>query len=144
MLQEPTSRLKPRWDSCSMPRRTSTAMAASTRPTSLQVGRSTCSAGCVEDGKPRAEFEASEAGAIATRLAVAAQTADVYVTIRGLQARIAIARQQAETRRQLLSTVMLQYEKGIAAELQVRQAEGSRSEEHTSELQSLRHLVCRL
>ena len=33
--------------------------------------------------------------------------------------------QQAETRRQLLSTVKLQYEKGIAAELQVRQAEGS-------------------
>src|SRR5438309_23684 len=73
----------------------------------------------------RAEYQASEAGAVATRLAVAAQTADVYVTVRGLQARIAIARQQAETRRQLLSTVMLQYEKGIAAELQVRQAEGS-------------------
>jgi NodT family efflux transporter outer membrane factor (OMF) lipoprotein len=73
----------------------------------------------------RAEYEASKAGAVATRLAVAAQTADAYVTIRGLQARIAIARQQAETRRQLLSTVKLQYEKGIGAELQVRQAEGS-------------------
>lgn len=73
----------------------------------------------------RAEYQASEAGAVATRLAVAAQTADVYVTIRGLQARIAIARQQVETRRQLLSTVKLQYEKGIAAELQMRQAEGS-------------------
>jgi len=72
-----------------------------------------------------AEYEASEAGAIATRLAVAAQTADVYVTIRGLQTRIAIARQQAETRRELLSTVTLQFEKGIAAELQMRQAEGS-------------------
>jgi outer membrane protein TolC len=58
-------------------------------------------------------------------LAVAAQTADVYVTIRGLQARIAIARQQAETRRQLLATIELQYEKGIAADLQMRQAEGS-------------------
>jgi NodT family efflux transporter outer membrane factor (OMF) lipoprotein len=73
----------------------------------------------------RAEYEASEAGAVATRLAVAAQTADVYVTIRGLQARIAIARQQVETRRQLHSTVKLQYEKGIAAELQMNQAEGS-------------------
>ena len=72
-----------------------------------------------------AEYEASEAGAIATRLAVAAQTADVYVTIRGLQARIAIARQQAQTRRELLATVKLQFEKGIAAELQMRQAEGS-------------------
>jgi NodT family efflux transporter outer membrane factor (OMF) lipoprotein len=73
----------------------------------------------------RAEYQASEAGAMATRLAVAAQTADVYVTIRGLQERIAIARQQAQTRRQLLSTVKLQYEKGIAAELQLRQTEGS-------------------
>lgn len=73
----------------------------------------------------RAEYQASEAGAVATRLAVAAQTADVYVTIRGLQARIAIARQQAETRRQLLDTIKFQYEKGIAAELQMNQAEGS-------------------
>ncbi len=73
----------------------------------------------------RAEYEASEAGAIATRLAVAAQTADLYVTIRGLQARVAIAQQQAETRRQLLATVKLQYEKGVAAELQMNQAEGS-------------------
>jgi NodT family efflux transporter outer membrane factor (OMF) lipoprotein len=76
----------------------------------------------------RAEYEASEAGAIATRLAVAAQTADVYVTIRGLQLRTAVARQQAETRRQLLALVTLQYDKGIAAELQVRQAEGSLAE----------------
>lgn len=73
----------------------------------------------------RAEYQASEAGAVATRLAVAAQTADVYVTIRGLQTRIAIAREQAETRRRLLSTIKLQYEKGVAAELQMRQAEGS-------------------
>jgi NodT family efflux transporter outer membrane factor (OMF) lipoprotein len=73
----------------------------------------------------RAEYQASEAGAIAARLAVAAQTADVYVTIRGLQTRIAIARQQADTRRQLLSTVSLQFEKGVAAELQLRQTEGS-------------------
>jgi NodT family efflux transporter outer membrane factor (OMF) lipoprotein len=73
----------------------------------------------------RADYQASAAGAIATKLAVAAQTADVYVTIRGLQGRIAIAREQAATRRQLLSIVKLQYEKGIAAELQIRQVEGS-------------------
>lgn len=73
----------------------------------------------------RAAYEASEAGAVATQLAVAAQTADVYVTIRGLQARIAIARQQVETRRQLLVLVRLQYEKGVAAELQMNQAAGS-------------------
>jgi NodT family efflux transporter outer membrane factor (OMF) lipoprotein len=73
----------------------------------------------------RADYQATAAGAVATQLAVAAQTADVYVTIRGLQTRIAIAREQAATRRQLLSVVKLQYEKGIAAELQMRQVEGS-------------------
>jgi NodT family efflux transporter outer membrane factor (OMF) lipoprotein len=73
----------------------------------------------------RAEYAASEAGAVATRLAIAAQTADVYVMIRGLQARIAIAQEQAETRRRLLAMIQLQYEKGIAAELQKNQAEGS-------------------
>ena len=73
----------------------------------------------------RAEYTASEAGAVATRLAVAAHTADVYVTIRGLQARIAIARQQVQTRHDLLALVTLQYDKGIAAELQVNQAAGA-------------------
>lgn len=73
----------------------------------------------------RAEYEASEAGAVATRLAIAAQTADVYVMIRGLQARIAIAQQQVEIRRRLLAMIRLQYEKGIAAELQKNQAEGA-------------------
>ena len=75
-----------------------------------------------------AAYTAAEAGAVATRLAVAAQTADVYVTLRGLQARIAIARQQVETRRQLLAMVRLQYDKGIAAELQLNQAAGSLSQ----------------
>lgn len=73
----------------------------------------------------RASYEASEAGAVAIRLAIAAQTADVYVSIRGLQSRIAIARQQADTRRRLLAMIRLQYEKGVAAELQMNQAEGS-------------------
>jgi NodT family efflux transporter outer membrane factor (OMF) lipoprotein len=73
----------------------------------------------------RADYTASEAGAVATRLAVAAHTADVYVTIRGLQTRITIASQQVQTRRQLLALVKLLYGKGIAAELQVNQAEGS-------------------
>jgi len=73
----------------------------------------------------RTEYAASEAGAVATRLAIAAQTADVYVTIRGLQARIAIAQQQVETRRRLLAMIRLQVEKGVAAELQKNQAEGS-------------------
>jgi NodT family efflux transporter outer membrane factor (OMF) lipoprotein len=72
-----------------------------------------------------AEYQASEAGAVATRLAVAAQTADIYITIRGLQARLDVARRQVKTQQELLSTINLLYGKGLAAELQVRQAEGA-------------------
>ncbi|CAG9186130.1 efflux transporter outer membrane subunit [Cupriavidus pinatubonensis] len=75
-----------------------------------------------------ADYRASEAGAMATRLAVAAQTADLYITIRGLQARLAIATRQAETQQKLVSTVGLLYGKGLAAELEVRQAEGALAE----------------
>jgi NodT family efflux transporter outer membrane factor (OMF) lipoprotein len=72
-----------------------------------------------------AEYQASEAGAIATRLAVAAQTADIYITIRGLQARLDVARKQVKTQQDLLSTINLLYGKGLAADLQVSQAEGA-------------------
>ncbi|KWR87701.1 efflux transporter outer membrane subunit [Cupriavidus sp. IDO] len=72
-----------------------------------------------------ADYQASQAGAVATRLAVAAQTADIYITIRGLQTRLKVARQQVKTQEELLSTVNLLYGKGLAAELQVRQAEGA-------------------
>jgi len=72
-----------------------------------------------------AEYQSSEAGAVATRLAVAAQTADIYITIRGLQARLDVARRQVQTQQELLSTIQLLYGKGLAPELQVRQAEGA-------------------
>ena len=72
-----------------------------------------------------AEYQSSEAGAVATRLAVAAQTADIYITIRGLQARLDVARRQVQTQQELLSIINLLYGKGLAAELQVRQTEGA-------------------
>ncbi|MDR3413759.1 MAG: TolC family protein [Formivibrio sp.] len=72
-----------------------------------------------------AEYQASEAGAVATRLAVAAQTADIYISIRGLQTRLDVARKQVQTQQDLLSTIKLLYSKGLAAEMQVRQAEGA-------------------
>jgi len=72
-----------------------------------------------------AEYQASEAGAAATRLSVAAQTADIYISIRGLQTRLDVARRQVLTQQELLSRVNLLYGKGLAAELQVRQAEGA-------------------
>ncbi|EJU09919.1 RND efflux system outer membrane lipoprotein NodT [Sphingomonas sp. LH128] len=72
-----------------------------------------------------ADYQAALAGTYAARLIVETQTADTYVTIRGLQARLAVARDQVETQSRLLDTVRLQYTKGVAAELQVRQAEGA-------------------
>ncbi|AZD29005.1 efflux transporter outer membrane subunit [Pseudomonas chlororaphis] len=76
----------------------------------------------------RAEYQASEAGAAATRLAIAAQTADIYITIRGLQARLDIANRQVKTQQGLLGKVRLLYGKGLAANYQVHQTEGALSQ----------------
>ncbi|PWW10657.1 efflux transporter outer membrane subunit [Mangrovibacter plantisponsor] len=71
-----------------------------------------------------ADYQASEAGVAATRLAVAAQTADIYITLRGLQTRLDIANKQVITQQQLLEKIQLLYSKGLAPEYQVRQTEG--------------------
>ncbi|MBL8276036.1 MAG: efflux transporter outer membrane subunit [Pelomonas sp.] len=75
-----------------------------------------------------AEYQASEAGIAAVRLTVAAATADVYVQIRGLQARLAIAQDQVKTEEGILAKVRLLNLKGLAADSTVRQAEASASE----------------
>ncbi|QQX61109.1 efflux transporter outer membrane subunit [Pseudomonas chlororaphis] len=75
-----------------------------------------------------AEYQASEAGAAATRLAIAAQTADIYISIRGLQARLDIANRQVKTQQGLLEKVRLLYGKGLAANYQVHQTEGALSQ----------------
>ncbi|MCS4296212.1 NodT family efflux transporter outer membrane factor (OMF) lipoprotein [Comamonas sp. BIGb0152] len=75
-----------------------------------------------------AEYAASEATATAVRLAIAAQTADTYLQIRGLQTRLEVARKQVQTKQQLRSTIGLRFEKGIASELQLHQAEGALSQ----------------
>jgi NodT family efflux transporter outer membrane factor (OMF) lipoprotein len=72
-----------------------------------------------------ADYQASQAGAVVTRLAVAAQTADIYITIRGLQTRLDIAQRQVKIQQDLLVKVKLLYGKGLAAEYQVRQTEGA-------------------
>lgn len=75
-----------------------------------------------------AEYQASRAGVAATRLAIAAQTADIYITVRGLQARLDIANRQVKTQQALLEKVQLLYSKGLAANYQVRQTEGELSQ----------------
>ncbi|MCI1030494.1 efflux transporter outer membrane subunit [Pantoea dispersa] len=72
-----------------------------------------------------ADYQASEAGVAATRLAVAAQTADIYITLRGLQARLDIAEKQVRTQQVLLEKVKLLQTKGLVPMFQVRQAEGA-------------------
>ncbi|WP_413740278.1 efflux transporter outer membrane subunit [Sodalis sp. RH14] len=72
-----------------------------------------------------ADYQASEAGVTAARLAVAAQTADIYITLRGLQARLAIANKRISTQQALLEKVRLLHNKGLAPEYQVRQTEGA-------------------
>ncbi|ACT13710.1 MULTISPECIES: efflux transporter outer membrane subunit [Pectobacterium] len=75
-----------------------------------------------------ADYQASEAGVTATRLAIAAQTADTYITLRGLQTRLAIANMQVNTQQELLDKVQRLHSKGLAAEYQVRQTEGALSQ----------------
>jgi NodT family efflux transporter outer membrane factor (OMF) lipoprotein len=72
-----------------------------------------------------ADYSATQASAVATRLAVAAQTADIYVTIRGLQARLDIANRQVKTQQDLLARVKLLFANGAAADYQVQQAQGT-------------------
>ena len=73
----------------------------------------------------RADYEASDAAWAATRLAVAAQTADLYLTIQGLQARLELARRQADTDAALLELATQLYDKGLVNEPALRQAEAS-------------------
>lgn len=75
-----------------------------------------------------ARFQASEAAAMATQLAVAAQTADTYIVIRSLQARLDIAQRQVRTQQDLVAKVALLHERGLAAHYQVRQADGALSQ----------------
>ncbi|MBV6836994.1 efflux transporter outer membrane subunit [Xanthomonas campestris pv. merremiae] len=72
-----------------------------------------------------ADYQTTEAGPAATRLAVAAQTADIYISVRGLQARLDVAQRQVATQQGLLSMVTLLHSKGLAAELQLQQAQGA-------------------
>lgn len=80
----------------------------------------------------RADWQASEAGAVAVRLLVAAQIADMYVTIRMLQGRLAIAGKQLDTQAKLVELVRLQFTKGLASQLQVNQADGAMSQVRAS------------
>ncbi len=70
-----------------------------------------------------ADYQAADAGAAAARVAVVAEAANTYVLLRTLQTRLAIAREQAGTRRQLLDLARLQFARGIFAKADLHEAE---------------------
>lgn len=79
-----------------------------------------------------ADYRATEAGAVAARLTVAAKTADLYISIRGLQTRLGVAQRQVQKQQELLAIVYQLYGKGLAAELQVMQAQGALAQARAS------------
>lgn len=72
-----------------------------------------------------AESREAEAGRAGVQLSVVAEAADAYVLIRTFQARLRVVRAQVAAQRKLVDLVQLQFERGVAAELQLRQAQGA-------------------
>ncbi|WP_408416314.1 efflux transporter outer membrane subunit [Paraburkholderia sediminicola] len=72
----------------------------------------------------QADYESAQAAASAARLTIIAETADTYLLLRTLQARLALAQQQAATQQHRVELARLRYSRGIAPELELRQAEG--------------------
>lgn len=79
----------------------------------------------------RADLASSEASAGARSVAVAAETADAYLTLRAFQARLAVATGQEQNQALLATLVRQRFEQGLAAERDVNrtiaQLEGVRA-----------------
>jgi NodT family efflux transporter outer membrane factor (OMF) lipoprotein len=71
----------------------------------------------------RDEEEAAEANQLGTRITVAADAADAYLQIRGLQMRLAVAQNQIDTDAHLLDLVQARVRAGAATPREVAQAE---------------------
>lgn len=71
----------------------------------------------------RDEEQAAEAAQLGTRITVAADAADAYLQIRGLQARVAVTQDQIDTDAHLLDLVKARRQAGAADEREVAQAE---------------------
>jgi NodT family efflux transporter outer membrane factor (OMF) lipoprotein len=72
----------------------------------------------------RADLAASLASADAVRLSVAAETADSYLQLRGLQARLAVAEGQLRTEKQLVDLVRQQTGQGLVADRELNRTLG--------------------
>lgn len=72
----------------------------------------------------RADYASAMAEADAVRLSIAAETADAYLQLRGLQARYEVASRQLATERQLVALVRQQAEQGIVADRNLNRVVG--------------------
>jgi NodT family efflux transporter outer membrane factor (OMF) lipoprotein len=70
----------------------------------------------------RADLAASEASAGAVRIAIAAETADAYLTLRALQARFDVARAQEQTQARLVMLVRQRVDQGIAPDRELNRS----------------------
>jgi NodT family efflux transporter outer membrane factor (OMF) lipoprotein len=71
-----------------------------------------------------AEAQAAEITASAARVAIAAETADAYLALRGLQARLAIAEQQEQIQAKLVDLVRQRTDQGISSDRELHRATG--------------------
>jgi NodT family efflux transporter outer membrane factor (OMF) lipoprotein len=69
----------------------------------------------------KADAAAADAQAIAIRTRVAAEAADAYLQVRGLQARIAVARRQETVEADLVSLLQQRADQGVAADRELRE-----------------------
>lgn len=73
----------------------------------------------------RADYEASQAAAVAARLKVISSTADTYVVVRTLQARLSLAQQQTSTQRERVKLIGMLAARGLVPQMQLNQAQAS-------------------
>lgn len=71
-----------------------------------------------------AEAQAAEIGGEAALLSVRAESADAYLSLRGFQARLELARSQLETQDRLVDLIQQRVDKGVSPDRELRRAIG--------------------
>lgn len=73
----------------------------------------------------QAEAQSAETSAEAMRLSIAAEVADAYIALRGLQARLAVAEVQEQTQEKLLELVRHRFREGVSSNRELQRAIGA-------------------
>lgn len=72
-----------------------------------------------------AEMASAEVAAGAVRISIAAEAADGYLALRGLQARLAVAAEQEETENKLVELIRQRFEQGVSSNRELQRAVGA-------------------